>query len=114
MYNKDNVFYKILQNEIPSNKVYEDENVLAFYDINPSCKVHVLAITKKLYVSFDDFAKNAEPCEISTFFQTVSKIATLLGLNETGYRILSNSGENSNQIVKHFHVHILGGEKLKD
>ena len=114
MYDKDNVFYKILQGEIPSKKIYEDDNVLAFYDINPMYKVHALVISKKLCVDFDDFVQNATPTETSNFFQAVSKVAEILNVKQSGYRILSNIGEDANQIVKHFHVHILGGEQLRD
>ena len=114
MYDKNNVFYKIMQNEIPSKKIYEDENVLAFYDINPMYKVHALVISKKLCTDFDDFINSATAKETADFFKSVSKVAGILDVKNSGYRILSNIGENANQIVKHFHVHILGGEKLRD
>lgn len=113
MYNKDNVFYKIIAGEIPANKIYEDDKVLAFYDINPACKVHALVITKRLCVDFADFVRSASAEEVKDFFESVAKVAEILNVHQTGYRVLSNIGEDANQVVKHFHMHILGGEKLK-
>lgn len=112
MYNKNNIFFKILQKEIPAKIVYEDEVCLAFHDINPKCKIHVLVITKGLYVNFSDFVNNADADTVSKFFQSVSEIASQLGLYENGYRILSNTGKDAGQEVEHFHIHILGGERL--
>ncbi|GHT96873.1 histidine triad nucleotide-binding protein [Alphaproteobacteria bacterium] len=112
MYDKNNVFYKILQSEIPSKKIYEDDTVLAFYDINPVCKVHALVITKALYVDFHGFISNASPEEVGAFFCMVAKVAKLLKIDESGYRIFSNIGRDSGQEVPHFHIHILGGEQL--
>lgn len=112
MYSKDNVFFKIINKEIPAKVIYEDDNVLAFYDIQPICKVHALVITKKLCVDFDDFVQNSSAEEIACFFKKISKIAEILNVKDTGYRVVSNIGVNANQVVKHFHVHILGGEQL--
>lgn len=114
MYDKNNVFFKIINKEIPANIIYEDDNVLSFYDINPVCKKHALVITKKQCVDFDDFVNNSTADEVACFFKTVSKIAEMLDVKNSGYRIVSNIGANANQLVKHFHVHILGGEKLSE
>ncbi|MDR2723580.1 MAG: HIT domain-containing protein [Holosporaceae bacterium] len=113
MYNRSNVFYKILQNEVSAKKAYEDDQTLAFYDVNPVCRVHVLVIPKALYVDFHDFVSKALPEDVGSFFSTVAKVAMLLGLEESGYRIISNIGKDSRQEVPHFHVHILGGEPLR-
>jgi diadenosine tetraphosphate (Ap4A) HIT family hydrolase len=113
VYNENNVFYKILQSEIPAEKVYEDDNVLAFYDINPVCRVHVLVIPKAQYVDFHDFVSRASPEEVVAFFDSVTKVAALLKIDGSGYRIVSNIGKDSRQEVPHFHVHILGGQQLK-
>ncbi|MDR2646298.1 MAG: HIT domain-containing protein [Holosporaceae bacterium] len=112
MYNKENVFYKILKSEIPAKIIYENDVALAFYDIRPLKKIHALIITKNLYSNFDDFAASASPQEVKDFFMTVSKVAEMLGISQTGYRLLSNNGPNSGQEVEHFHMHLLGGEKL--
>lgn len=112
MYNKNNVFFKILQRQIPAEVVYEDEVCLAFRDINPVAKVHVLVITKGCYINFADFVEN-EPAEnVQKFFQAVVHIAEKMKVSESGYRILSNIGHDAGQEVEHFHVHIIGGEKL--
>ncbi len=112
MYDKNNVFFKILQKEIPSNIVYEDEVCLAFHDINPTAKIHVLVITKGCYTNFADFVTKESAENIQKFFQAVARIAERLGISGAGYRILSNTGHDAGQEVQHFHVHIIGGEKL--
>lgn len=112
MYDKNNIFFKILQKEIPSEVVYEDEICLAFRDINPTAKIHVLVITKGCYTNFADFVKNESAENVKKFFNSVACVAEKLGVAESGYRILSNTGNDAGQEVEHFHVHILGGEKL--
>ena len=112
MYDKNNVFFKILQKEIPSEIVYEDEVCMAFCDINPAAKIHVLVITKGCYVNFADFVENESAENVQKFFKSVAHVAEKLGIKESGYRILSNTGRDAGQEVEHFHVHILGGERL--
>lgn len=113
MYDKNNVFYKILKSEIPAKKVFENDVALAFYDINPICKIHVLVISKGLYRNFEEFVRLSSIEETKKFFEMVSKVAEeILGLRKSGYRILTNTGYDAGQEVEHFHVHILGGEKL--
>ena len=111
-YDPNNVFARILRAEIPCRKVYEDEQVLAFHDIHPQAKVHVLVIPKGAYVSLEDFSTKASADEIAGFIRGVGKVAHDLGLDESGYRILANHGPNSHQEVPHFHVHIFGGQRL--
>ncbi|OUR76201.1 histidine triad nucleotide-binding protein [Alphaproteobacteria bacterium 46_93_T64] len=113
-YNNDNIFAKILRNEIPNNTVYEDDSILAFNDIAPKTPVHVLVIPKGNYIDLDDFTANASTIEIGNFFSKVGQIARDLGVPESGYRLVSNNGENAGQIVPHFHVHIMGGQKIKE
>lgn len=108
-YDRDNIFAKILRGEAPCNKVYEDDNVLAFHDIRPLAPVHVLVIPKGEYVSFDDFA--ASGCNLAEFFSTVRKIAHMLDLHKSGYRLTTNHGPAAGQEVFHFHVHITGYKK---
>lgn len=112
MYDSDNIFAKILRGEIPNETVYEDEHVLAFHDVNPHAKVHVLVIPKGEYVSLQDFAQKAGAEAVEAFFKNVTTVAEQLGVAETGYRLLTNHGQHGNQTVPHFHVHILGGEQL--
>ena len=105
------LFCKIIAGEIPSKKVYEDENVYAFYDINPNAPVHVLVVPKTHIASVaevDDTNIDA----VSKVMLAIPKIASSLGLAENGYRVITNCGEDAGQTVKHLHFHILGGKKL--
>ena len=116
IYDKNNIFAKILRGEIPCKKIYENEYVLAFYDINPQKKVHALVISKGEYVDLDDFSLKASVEEISGLVKAISIVAKKLGVSEEvkggGYRSLVNVGENGGQEVPHLHFHIFGGEKV--
>lgn len=111
-YDDANIFAKILRGEIPSKKVYEDDNALAFHDINPLAPTHILVIPKGAYVSWDDFSERASDAELAGFVRAVGKIARDAGLVESGYRLLANTGLNSGQEVPHLHVHIFAGRPL--
>lgn len=111
-YDSNNIFAKILRGEIPNNTVYEDEHVLAFHDIAPQAAVHILVIPKGEYISISDFGAKASAEEIQAFYKAVSKIAEEQGLNEKGFRTIANTGPDGGQEVPHFHVHILGGERI--
>ncbi|OUW73805.1 MAG: histidine triad nucleotide-binding protein [Pelagibacteraceae bacterium TMED216] len=111
-YDKNNIFAKILRKEIPCKKIYENEHVLAFHDINPQKKIHALVIPKGEFVDFDDFANKATEVEIVGFFKGVTHVSRLLGLEKKGYRVLSNIGQNGGQEVPHLHFHLFGGEKV--
>jgi histidine triad (HIT) family protein len=111
-YDRNNVFARILRGEIPCKKVYEDEHVLAFHDVNPQAPVHILVIPKGAYVSLDDFAAGASEAEITAFTRALGRLAREHGLAESGYRILANHGRDGHQEVPHFHVHIFGGRPL--
>ena len=115
-YDKNNIFAKILRREITCKKIYEDEFVLAFHDVNPQKKVHVLIIPKGEYVNLDDFSLKASAKEISGLIKGISLVAKKLGVSEEvkggGYRSLVNVGENGGQEVPHLHFHIFGGEKV--
>jgi len=111
-YDTNNVFARILRGEIPCKKVYEDDFSFAFQDIAPSAPVHVLVLPKGEYTSFDDFVQLANADVVAGFFRAVQKVASELGVQENGYRIISNHGAEASQSVAHFHVHILGGKML--
>jgi len=100
------IFCKIVNGEIPNKTVLEDENFLAFEDINPACKVHVLVIPKDHYTSFDVIPPKIMPS--TTEF--IQKVASKLNLRDDGYRLITNIGEQGGQMVNHLHFHILGGE----
>ena len=115
-YDDNNIFAKILRGEIPCKKIYEDEYVLSFYDVNPQKKIHALVIPKGEYVNLDDFANNASEKEIAGLIKGIGTVAKKLGISEAakggGYRSLVNVGENGGQEVPHLHFHIFGGEKV--
>jgi diadenosine tetraphosphate (Ap4A) HIT family hydrolase len=111
-YDDNNIFARILRGEIPSKKVYEDEQALAFQDINPLAPTHILVIPKGRYVSWDDFSANASEAEIAGFVRAVGKVARDAGLVESGYRLLANTGLNAGQEVPHLHVHVFAGRPL--
>jgi diadenosine tetraphosphate (Ap4A) HIT family hydrolase len=111
-YDDTNIFARILRGEIPSSKVYEDDHVLAFNDINPLSPTHILVIPKGAYVSWDDFSAKASDEEIGAFVRAVGKIARDAGLVTSGYRLLANAGLNAGQEVPHLHVHIFAGQPL--
>lgn len=111
-YDRNNVFARILRGELPCNKVYEDEHVLAFRDIQPQAPVHIVVIPKGEYISVDDFAEKASEAELAAFMRAITKIAQAEGVAESGYRILSNHGAAAHQDVPHFHLHLFGGRDL--
>jgi histidine triad (HIT) family protein len=111
-YDPNNIFARILKGEIPCKKVYENEHVLAFHDINPQAPLHVLVIPKGAYVSMDDFSAKASSEEIAAFVRAVGDIARQQGVAESGYRILANHGRDAHQEVPHLHVHIFGKRPL--
>ena len=105
------VFKKIIDKEIPANIVYEDDEFLAFHDINPAAKVHVLVIPKKEIKSLDA-ATEEDALLLGKLQLTVAKVARILGIDKDGYRVITNIGENGGQEFLHIHYHILGGKKL--
>jgi len=114
-YNKDNIFAKILRKEIPCKKIYEDEFVLSFYDINPQKKIHALVIPKGEYINFDDFNQNATKDEMIGLLKGINIVAKKLGISSdvgNGYRALTNISEHGGQEVPHLHFHLFGGEKV--
>ena len=111
-YDQSNIFARILRGEIPCNRVYEDEHVLAFHDINPQTPTHILVIPKREYVSLDDFSEKASSAEIAALVRALGHIAREQGVVESGYRVLANSGRAAHQEVPHFQVHLFGGRDL--
>jgi diadenosine tetraphosphate (Ap4A) HIT family hydrolase len=111
-YDKNNIFAKIIRGEIPAKKIYEDENILAFYDISKASPIHVLVIPKGEFIDFIDFVTKENPQKVTNFFQKVAQISQDLKIVESGFRLITNNGSDAHQTVKHFHVHILAGKKL--
>ena len=114
-YDHNNIFAKILRNEVPCNKIYEDEFVLSFHDINPQKKIHALVIPKGKYVDLDDFNQRASDHEIVALSKAITEVAKILGISVDigkGYRALTNLNEHGGQEVPHLHFHLFGGEKV--
>ena len=108
----DCIFCKIIAGEIPSKKVYESDNVLAFHDINPQAPVHIIVIPKQHIKSADEINK-FNSAMIANIFESIPEIAKLAGL-ENGYRVITNCGSDGCQSVEHIHFHVLGGKKLSE
>lgn len=111
-YDDDNIFAKILRDEIPSKRVYEDDYAVAFHDINAQAPTHILVIPRGRYVSWDDFTATASDAEISGFIRAVGHVAREAGLVAPGYRLLANTGMDAHQEVPHLHVHLFAGRTL--
>ncbi|MFO1061857.1 MAG: histidine triad nucleotide-binding protein [Dongiaceae bacterium] len=111
-YDPNNIFARILRGEIPCRKVYEDAYALAFHDIHPQARQHVLVIPKGAYVSWADFSAKASEGEIAGLVRAVGAVARQLGLEASGYRTLANHGPDSGQEVPHLHIHLFGGQPL--
>ena len=108
----DCLFCKIINGEIPSKKVYEDDSVYAFYDIAPMAPVHVL-IVPKMHISSVNEVTSENSAVISHIYEVAAQLAKELGVAEDGYRIVTNCGKNAGQTVFHLHFHLLGGTALK-
>ena len=111
-YDDNNIFAKIIRGEIPCKKIYEDEFVLSFHDINPQKKIHVLVIPKGEYVDLDDFNSKASDKEIVELNKAITYVSNLIGAKDKGYRALTNIGSDGGQEVPHLHFHIFAGEKM--
>jgi len=111
-YDSDNIFARILRGEAPAEIVFENENALAFHDIAPRNKVHVLIIPKGPYSNFMHFNADASDVEKLGLLDAISQTAIIMGVNESGFRLLSNTGQHGKQTVPHLHVHLRGGEPV--
>ena len=114
-YDKNNIFAKIIRKEIPCKKIFENEHILSFYDINPQKKIHALIIPKGEYIDLDDFNNRASDQEIVALSKGITCVAKLLGISldkMKGYRVLTNLNDHGGQEVPHLHFHLFGGEKV--
>ena len=115
IYDENNIFAKILKGEIPCKKIYEDDFVLSFYDINPQKKIHALVIPKGKYIDLDDFSIYASSEEMVGLLKGINIVAKKLGISTevgNGYRVLSNISDDGGQEVPHLHFHLFRGEKV--
>ncbi|MDA7779983.1 HIT domain-containing protein [Candidatus Pelagibacter sp.] len=114
-YDKNNIFAKILRKEIPCKKIFENDHVLSFHDINPQKKIHALVIPKGEYIDLDDFNNRASDQEIVALSKAITEVSKILSISTDtgkGYRALTNLGEDGGQEVPHLHLHLFGGEKV--
>jgi len=114
-YDKNNIFAKILRKEIPCKRIFENDHVFSFHDINPQKKIHALIIPKGDYINLDDFNNRASDQEIVALSKAITKVSKILGISVDtgkGYRALTNIGKHGGQEVPHLHVHLFGGEKV--
>ena len=114
-YDKNNIFAKILRKEIPCKKIFENDHVLSFHDINPQKKIHALVIPKGEYIDLDDFNNRASDKEIVALSKAITEVSKILGISldtGKGYRALTNLSEDGGQEVPHLHFHLFGGEKV--
>lgn len=111
-YDPDNIFARILRGEIPVEKVYEDEYALAFPDIAPQARIHVLIIPRGSYICATDFGERASEAEQAGLSRAIAHVAARLGVTGSGYRVISNTGADAGQEVAHYHLHLLAGEPL--
>ncbi|MCX6107458.1 MAG: histidine triad nucleotide-binding protein [Proteobacteria bacterium] len=105
------IFDKILHREIPAQIVFEDDSVLAFRDVHPQAPTHVLVIPKKKLARFSELA-TAPAADVAAFFSSIARVASHLGLEKDGYRVVINNGRDAQQSVEYIHAHILGGRAL--
>lgn len=109
--NPDTIFGKIVAGEVPADKVYETDTVLAFRDLSPQAPVHVLVIPKKPYQTAAELAA-AEPVLAGELIAAAHEVAVQAGIAESGYRLVVNTGSDANQTVDHVHVHVIGGRAM--
>jgi histidine triad (HIT) family protein len=110
---EDCIFCKIANGTIPSKKVYEDAEVVAFDDIHPMAPVHVIIIPKKHIPTMLDVTKT-DMSSIGSLFAAAQEVARIKGINERGFRVVINCNKEGGQVIFHLHMHVLGGKKLKD
>lgn len=109
----DCIFCKIIKKEIPSTIVYEDEEIIAFNDVNPAAPIHILVVPKKHIETLLEVSAGDDKL-ISHIYQVINKIAKERGFADNGFRVIANCGKDSGQEVMHIHFHVLGGKKLGD
>lgn len=108
----DCIFCRIVKGEIPSKKIYEDEHVLVFHDVNPAAPIHYLAIPKEHICSANDIGQDNSTL-MADIFEAIAKTAKETGIAADGYRIANNCGKNGMQTVEHLHFHVLGGRSMQ-
>ena len=112
VYNEENIFAKILNKKLSTKIILENKHAIAFNDIAPQAPIHILIIPKGKFIKYDDFISKASKEEIYDFFLLINKLVKYFNIEDTGYRLITNAGKNSNQEVPHLHFHLLAGKNL--
>ena len=112
VYNEENIFAKILNKKLSTKIILENKHAIAFNDIAPQAPIHILIIPKGKFIKYDDFISKASKEEIYYFFLLINKLVKYFNIEDTGYRLITNAGKNSNQEVPHLHFHLLAGKNL--
>ncbi len=110
---EDCLFCRIIKGDIPSKKIYEDEDTYAFYDINPQAKAHALVVSRRHAPDMNGHAELSDR-ELAACLRTCATVARLMGIEQSGYRIVNNCGADACQSVKHVHFHVMGGQKMAE
>ncbi len=113
-YSKENIFYKIIHKEAPSTTIFENDNALVIKNLYPKAPCHLLVMPKGEYESYTQFGKNASIQEKIDLMDAINFVINEYKLADSGYRLVANTGDFGGQSVPHFHIHVLGGEKLQD
>tara|TARA_A100001015_G_C15029306_1_gene732245 strand:- start:938 stop:1303 length:366 start_codon:yes stop_codon:yes gene_type:complete len=111
-YNDENIFSKILKKELPCREVFSDKNNISFEDINPQAPIHSLIIPRNKFKDFNDFIKDGTDEELASFLKSIFNVVKKKKVQESGYRIIINCGDDGNQEVPHLHAHLLAGRNL--
>ena len=111
-YDSDNVFAQIIRGDKPCQKIIENDVAVAFHDACPKAKIHILVIPKGQYRDSFDFHQHASADDIKGYYTLLNDVVMLFNIRDEGFRLISNSGEYGNQVVPHFHTHLVGGERL--
>lgn len=113
-YDEKNIFARIISGEIAAKKIYEDDKILAIYDINPVAPIHILVLPKEQYIDYTDFIQRADSTMIQYYFSKIEEIIQSLGIANSGYRLITNSGTDAGQTIFHFHTHIIAGRHINN
>lgn len=112
-YDRNNVFAKILRNELRANIVYKDNKILAFHDINPIASTHILVIPNGEYIDYCDFLSKASSDDICHYFSTINSMVKQFKLDQSGFKLVTHNGKGGGQEIPHFHTHIISNQKIE-
>lgn len=112
-YDNSNIFAKIIRKEAGANIVYEDNKVIAFYDIKPIATTHILIVPKGEYIDYCDFITRAPSMDVYHYFSVINELVRCYKLHKSGFKLVTNNGANAGQEVFHFHTHIISNQSIQ-